>query len=499
MKSNTPRNLIIISLLLLSTSLFSSVPSAHAQSSTFESIDAFIQEQMKDMLIPGIAYGLVMDNETVYTNAFGKADNDGASMTSETPMHLGAMGKTFISTLMMKLTETNNITLNQTVQSIFPWFTTSNSLESSKITLEQCLYHFTGIPTSLDISILLNNSLEEIVRKFDTIQLSSTPGSEFIYSNYNYIILGAIIEKVSNMTLNDSFHIFIADPLEMNNVYTSIDEAKANGLSHGYQPWFGLQQISNKEYSKSNIVTEQFIASADDMTHFIVAHLNSGNYENTTILNKTNIQMIHSIPEKFQDKSYYAMGWANHTLDEYEVISHLGNLDDTFADMMLIPSEGIGAVILINTNNFLGQTAYYQELVPSILKMLLDQEPTVRNMTYIFLYMIIDLLIILSIVFEGRRYIKFEDRLKNFLADFKDPKERRSQAIGKSIADFMIVPFILLGVPGIVSLMMGIPGFNLRMLMSLQQDLGLWIFFFGASALIQAILRVAYFKKKKIY
>lgn len=499
MTKKTHQKIIIVSILLLSTIFVSNIPSTQAQLSSFDIIDEFIQEQMSNMLIPGIAYGIVQDNDTVYSNAFGKANNNDTEMTVETPMILGGLGKSFISTAIMQLVEANNISLDQSIQSILPSFKVEDPSLSQLITVEQCLYHFTGIPASTGIQFLSNDTFEDIIQKYETIQLSSSPGSKFLYSNYNYILLVAIIENVTNSSFNKYLQTNIAAPLEMDNLYVSIENAQENGLSYGYQPWFGFQQVSNKEYNKQTITSEGLIASAEDMTHFMVAHLNEGVYNNKTILNQENIQKTHNIPENNMNQSYYSMGWSNHTLDEYNVVSIFGNLDDTYADMMIIPSKGIGAVVLINTNNFLGQIAYYQELVPSILKLLLEEEPTVRKLTFVFLYVIIDLLIILSITYEGSRYLKFEDHVNKFLKDFKDPKERRSQAIGKTITDFIIVPLILLGVPAIISLIMGIPGFNQRTLMTMQPDLGIWIIFFGCSALIQGILRIVYFRKKNIY
>ena len=372
MKKLSIRITLLISLLILGTNLSSPITLVHAQTSSFEAIDTFIQDQMEDMLIPGISYGIVRDNETIYTNAFGKADNDGTAMTTQTPMILGAISKSFTSLAIMQLVEAGNLTLDQTIQSILPWFVVDDTIGSATITIEHCLYHLSGIPANLNIIILLNETLDDILHKYTTISLSSVPGSEFLYSNYNYIILAAIIENVSGQTFEDFLQTNIVDPLGMTSFYVSTEKARENGLASGYQPLFGFSKITNKEYVKSIIQTEGLIASAEDMAHYIVSHLNDGNYGNSTILNQTHIQDMHNIPEKYNDITYYAMGWANHTLGDEEVISHLGNLDDTFADMMLIPSEGIGAIVLINTNNFIGQTGYYQELVPSILKMLMD-------------------------------------------------------------------------------------------------------------------------------
>jgi len=489
----------MISMLVLGTNLISPITTVTAQPSSFDSIDAFIQDQIEHMLIPGISYGIVQDNETVHSNAFGKADSDGTLMTAQTPMILGGISKSFTSLAIMQLVEAENISLDQTVQSIFPNFAVNNPAESMEITIEHCIYHFSGIPTNPNIAILINDTFEDMILKYSEISLSSSPGTQFLYSNYNHIVLAAIIENITGNSFENYLRTNIADPLSMDNFFVSSEDGRENGLSYGYQPFFGIQKKSNIGYAKTTIQTEGLIASAEDMTHYMIAHLNEGTYTNETLLNQTNIPLLHNIPEKYSENTYYAMGWANHTLGDKEVISHLGNLDDTFADMMLIPSEGIGAVVLINTNNFIGQTAYYQELVPSILKLLMEEEITVRNMSFLVLYLIIDLFIMLTLVAEGRRYFNFESRIKRFLADFNDPKEKRSQAIGKTVADILIIPFIIFGVPGIVSLVMGIPGFNLKMLLNMQQDLGLWIIFYAFSSLVQAILRIVYFKKKRIY
>jgi uncharacterized protein YbbC (DUF1343 family)/CubicO group peptidase (beta-lactamase class C family) len=80
------------------------------------------------------------------------------------------------------------------------------------ITLRDLLTHYSGLPSDLDLKEPWQGKEEGYRRAFDVTPVTA-PGVQFRYSDVNYIVLGAVVEKVSGLTLNEYALRYIARPL----------------------------------------------------------------------------------------------------------------------------------------------------------------------------------------------------------------------------------------------------------------------------------------------
>ena len=117
----------------------------------------------------------------------------------------------------MKLIEDKKIKLEDSVQQHLPWFKLKDSQISSSITIQHLLTHTSGINTYEGLLISDKQSksstaLKENVMRLSNVKLTALPGEKYQYSNANYIVLGALIEEITNDTYshiwkNMFFHI----------------------------------------------------------------------------------------------------------------------------------------------------------------------------------------------------------------------------------------------------------------------------------------------------
>ena len=161
----------------------------------------------------------------VYTG--GKLYND-KEITIDTPMPIGSVSKQFCAASIMKLQEQGKLSVNDTLDKYYPEYK-----EAGRITLHNMLSNRSGIP-NLDENTPLNeityehNDKEntEILLKWVFSQpLLFEPDSEYRYSNYNFLLLGNIVEKLSGKTYIEFLRENILKPLGMDHT-GSVDELK---------------------------------------------------------------------------------------------------------------------------------------------------------------------------------------------------------------------------------------------------------------------------------
>jgi hypothetical protein len=95
------------------------------------------------------------------------------------------------------------------------------------------------------------------------------------------------------------------------------------------------------------------------MTHFLIANLNGGRFGNSTILSPEGIAAMHSpvVPVASQLGSgteYMAMDWAISQIGGVEVIMKGGDNSNYKTNMVLVPSQHLGIVMLVNINDPIG-------------------------------------------------------------------------------------------------------------------------------------------------
>jgi CubicO group peptidase (beta-lactamase class C family) len=203
------------------------------------------------------------------------------------------------------------------------------------------------------------DATERQSRALSRIKLSHPPGSAFEYSNLNYNLLGLVIEATGGESYANYVQNHIFDPLGMSHSYTSKAAAKQHGLAAGHQFWFGVPIAApDLPVPSGSLPSGQLISSAEDMAHYLIAHLNQGSYGATQILSPEGVAELHRpVAQAFSlgaQTGMYGMGWYIEEQGQARVVWHSGMIPDFYAYMALLPEEKKGVVLLVNANHFTG-------------------------------------------------------------------------------------------------------------------------------------------------
>lgn len=167
--------------------------------------------------------------EVVLQKAWGLANRETkAPNTLDTRFRLGSMNKMFTAVATLQLVEAGKLSLDDTIGKILPDY--PNKDVASKVTVRHLLTHTGGtgdiFGPDFEKNRLTLREHGDYLKLYGSRGLTHEPGAEFRYSNYGFVLLGALIEKVSGMSYYDYVRSHIFQPAGMTST-DSLTEADA--------------------------------------------------------------------------------------------------------------------------------------------------------------------------------------------------------------------------------------------------------------------------------
>jgi len=373
----------------------------------FAAVDAYVQSEMKAARVPGLALGIVHGDQIVHLKGFGIADRSGRPVTPQTPFIIGSTTKSMTAVAIMQLVEAGKIELDAPVQKYLPWFRVADPEASAHITIRHLLNHTSGLPTTTQMEFISSSdtsddALEQRVRALADAELSAPVGTTWRYCNANYVILGLIIQSVSGQSYETYLQEHLFTPLEMHQTFTSQVEAQQHEMATGYRYWFGFPVPADLPYDRGNLPAGFVISSAEDMAHYLIAHLNGGRYGKAVVLSSAGIAELHrpAVPIEGTEGIFYGMGWYIAPTNGVPTVRHVGETANFHANLVLVPEGQWGIVLLMNSDSaFLGRSRI-EEMVTGVTSLLVGKTPLAATPLYeeLFFYFLMLGILFLQII-----------------------------------------------------------------------------------------------------
>jgi uncharacterized protein YbbC (DUF1343 family)/CubicO group peptidase (beta-lactamase class C family) len=244
------------------------------------SVDAVIEQAIQDGNIPGAVLVVGHNGKVIYRKAYGNRalEPRREPMTLETIFDLASLTKVVATTTaVMKLVEQGKVRLNDPVAKYLPEFA-QNGKED--ISVRQLLTHYSGLAPDLDLKTAWDGKEKAYQMAFAETP-EAPPGSRFSYSDVNFIVLGALVERVSGETLDKYCERYIFAPLKM--MHTRFTPPAA------WRPKIAPTQYDENEHMLRGAVHDPtarrmggvaghagLFSTADDLATFSQALLNGG-------------------------------------------------------------------------------------------------------------------------------------------------------------------------------------------------------------------------------
>ena len=197
------------------------------------------------------AQGLVDDGYPAALAAVSDAEGESAGVavgkgnleTGQAPpmdgeVRIGSNTKTFVAVVVMQMVQEGRVGLDEPIETYLPGLIRGEGIDGSKITVRQLLQHTSGLPEHTDYYFSSNAAALESIQHYiparDLLDVALSkpaafePGTQWSYSNTNYIVLGMLIERVSQRPVGEQIDQRIIKRL---------------GLSHTYFPAPGDRSI----------------------------------------------------------------------------------------------------------------------------------------------------------------------------------------------------------------------------------------------------------------
>ncbi len=427
-------------LLAAGLSLAPAPPSTADEAGTGAAVDAYVKASMEASWVPGIAYAVTQDGEVTHLAAFGWAGPDGSPMTPGTPVVIGSVGKSITALAVRQLIAAGRIDIDAPVTRYLPWFSVAGpDGAAATITVRSLLGHTSGLSTADGQDPRWyepGQTPEGVVRALAEVG-AAVPAGTYAYSNLNYVVLGRVIEEVTGETYGGYVrdHIFL--PLGMTSSFTSLADAAASAPAQGHRYLFGVPVPFDEPYPTGMVAAGYQVSTARDMASFVAALANGGIRDGVDIVDP---------PAPSTVRGGYGTDWQPLVAAQSgAIISQSGSTLTSNADILTMPSRGLGVVVLLNANptQLLGMPAGAADIALGILRLASSTRvgqsaPTVRTV-----YLAVDLVLLALIALLMVHAVRMRTWQRRL-----DGARRPGFIVGRTILADLVLPLVvLLGVP----------------------------------------------------
>jgi CubicO group peptidase (beta-lactamase class C family) len=374
-------SLIIITTLLSSCSSVPTLPEKIVSVTEFE---GSMKKVVESGTPPGLSIAVVKNDSIVYSNGFGWADEPRKIHASaQTVYHWWSCTKLVTAIAILQLQERRQLSLNDPVSRFLPFFKPKYPSDTStRITILHLLNHTSGLPDPSDFTFIrwIHHDNEPAVNQTDFLKnvfpdyskLKFEPGEHAEYSNIGYMVLGAIIEKITGISYEDYIRQNILQPLKMMQTdflyIKAMEPDEAAGAHPTFSwisallPFVGWSYIREVDWSHiwmERLYTDQtpstaLIGPVTDAAKLVAAYLNDGELNGQRILTKESVATMtfegHIKAHNEDSLNYKRQGicWQIYGKSGRWVITHDGGGPGFRTKIQLYPDEKFGIVVFAN-------------------------------------------------------------------------------------------------------------------------------------------------------
>jgi len=338
--------------MVAATALLSVAPLARAQSSPAARIDRYVANELARQHIPGMAVGIYRDGKIVFARGYGLANVElGVRATPATVFQSGSIGKQFTATAIMMLVEQGKIGLDDSLLKYFPdapdgW---------RSVTIRELMSHTSGLADYTSdsvtkaggpINLRADYTEAQLVKIIETLPSDFAPGTSWEYSNTNFVLLGAVIRRVTGQFYGDFLQQHVFGPLGMTSTRIISEADIIPNRAAGYQLVKG--ELKNQDWVSPTLNT-----TADGALYFNVLDLAKwdGALYGERLLRRSSLDQMWTIAKLKNgqpNSGRYGFGWFVDTVGTHRAIEHSGSWQGFEAYIARYVDDHITVVTLMN-------------------------------------------------------------------------------------------------------------------------------------------------------
>jgi CubicO group peptidase (beta-lactamase class C family) len=327
-------------------------------------IDHIATQVLEQTGVPSASVAVVKAGKLAYTHAYGKARLEPPlAATPEMRYSIGSISKQFTAAAILLLQEDGKLTLDDPLSKYVTGLARGN-----EVTIRQILSHTSGYqdywPEDYVMTpMLVPESAQQILDTWAKKPLDFEPGTQWQYSNTNYVIAGRIVEQITGLPLMDFLVRRIFRPLGMNSVWNS-DEAKltqADATAY-YRHALGPLRVAPKEGRGWMFAAGELAMTAHDLALWdesLIAQsiLKPDSYK----------QMFAEVKLKDGKGTHYGLGVEVMDRDGHRSIEHSGEVSGFVSGNEVLVDDGVAVAVLTNQDAVGAASAIARLAAPAVL------------------------------------------------------------------------------------------------------------------------------------
>ncbi len=315
-------------------------------------LDGFMPMQIEREDIAGAVVLVVKDGKVLFARGYGFSDVEKRQPVTvdATLFRPGSISKLFTWTAVMQLVEQGKLDLDKDINTYLDFKIPATFPQP--ITLRNIMTHTPGFEEQIK-DLIHDEHVPSLTLRQHLIshvpERIYPPGTTPAYSNYGASLAGYIVERVSGKPFNDYVAENIFKPLGMaHSTFAQPLPAELKPLmSNGYMKGSGKPKLFEFiDESPAGALS----ATAADMAHFMIAHLQDGTFEGAQILRPETAKLMHSRQFGLHpDLNGMCLGFYEETRNGHRIIGHGGDSVYFHSDLHLIPDAGVGFFVSYNS------------------------------------------------------------------------------------------------------------------------------------------------------
>lgn len=335
-------------------------------STAFPEIDRLFSAFAERGHVPGLAYGILIDGVLVHTGRAGVRElTTKTPVTDDTVFRIASMTKSFTALCILKLRDEGKLSLDDPAEKYVPELAALKypTSDSPKLTLRHLMSHATGFPEDNpwgDQQLAVSEA--EFTKMLAAgIPFSTSPGTNYEYSNYGFAILGRVVSRVSRVPYAKYLTDNILKPLGMTSTTLEAKDVQADRLARGYRwednQWKEEPPLPDGAFGAMG----GMLTSTRDLGRYVAFLMSawpardgadSGPVKRASLREMQQIQRTRPASASVGadgaprlNSGGYGYGLRiQQTCDYRSMVSHTGGLPGFGSEMRWLPDEGIGFI-----------------------------------------------------------------------------------------------------------------------------------------------------------
>jgi D-alanyl-D-alanine carboxypeptidase len=308
-------------------------------------VEKIVRTAMRDARIPGVSVAIVRDNAVVFLGGYGYRDiATRVRVDNNTIFRFGSVTKEFTATIAMALVEQHELATGARLSTWLPNLPHGDEIRLSDL-LGQTSGYLDYYPLDYtDDEMATPRSVDSIVNEYANAPLTMAPNTRWEYSNTNYTIAGAILEKVSGESASQLLQRYVTGPAMLRTLFFDEPYRQLPDRATGYNSWWTEPPHQDTAEAPQWLNTAASLAgTAFDLATFDIALMQHRLIRETSFTEMTTARTLQN-----GKSTNYGYGLGIFTFDGHRIVAHGGNVVGFASNNRLAPDDNTAVVVLTN-------------------------------------------------------------------------------------------------------------------------------------------------------